>query len=73
MEIVIAICAVAAGIVIGFFAGFVYRKRVAEKAIGSAAVSYTHLIPVNDRIFLYMRVFGNNTLCIFQFEQSKSL
>ena len=36
MEIVIAICAVAAGIVIGFFAGFVYRKRVAEKAIGSA-------------------------------------
>ena len=44
MEFVYAIIGVLVGIAIGFFVGMVYRKKVAEREIGSAELEATRLI-----------------------------
>ena len=44
MEFVYAIIGIVAGLAIGFFVGMMYRKKVAEKEIGSAELEATRLI-----------------------------
>ena len=44
LEIIILVIAIALGLVAGFVGGMIYRKRVAEREIGSAEVEATRLI-----------------------------
>ena len=44
MEIIFAVIGIVVGLAIGFFVGMVYRKKVAEREIGSAEMEATRLI-----------------------------
>ena len=44
MEIIFAVIGIAVGLAIGFFVGMAYRKKVAEREIGSAEMEATRLI-----------------------------
>ena len=43
-SIIFAVIGIVAGLAIGFFAGMIYRKKVAEREIGSAELEATRLI-----------------------------
>ena len=43
-KIIFAVIGVAVGLLIGFFIGMIYRKKVAEREIGSAEMEATRLI-----------------------------
>ena len=43
-KFIFAIIGVIVGLAIGFFAGMIYRKKVAEREIGSAEMEATRLI-----------------------------
>ena len=44
MEIIFAVIGIVVGLAIGFFVGMGYRKKVAEREIGSAEMEATRLI-----------------------------
>ena len=44
MEVLFAVIGVLIGVAIGFFVGMMYRKKVAEREIGSAEMEATRLI-----------------------------
>ena len=43
-KFIFAVIGVAVGLLIGFFIGMIYRKKVAEREIGSAEMEATRLI-----------------------------
>ena len=43
-NVIFAVIGIVVGLAIGFFAGMIYRKKVAEREIGSAEMEATRLI-----------------------------